>query len=185
MGTFFFLLFVKDTSLFFGFFLYKKKPFFHQKIFVKCNPLFCVYSPMIKLQLFLCGNKLIAFFLLFSYFYLYLLVSFHGSFLEGVFLSFQQFVFSYFAFKTFFEGQFFEVNNLYEFHFLTFYHVFVKNYTSLQYEENKTNLYLFYALNSLFFIYLLRENDIIKREIGNYQERCEILLSSLQNKEKQ
>ena len=47
-------------SLLCGFFLYKKKPSFHQKSIVKCNSLFCFYSKMIRLESFLCKNRYIA-----------------------------------------------------------------------------------------------------------------------------
>ena len=140
---------------------------------------------MIKLESFICETKFIAFLLLLSYFYLYLLVSFEHSLLEGVFLSSRQIVLSYLSFKSFFESQYLEVGSLYDFRFLTFYHVFIKHYINLHKQENKNNLDLFYGLNTLLFICFFRENRIIEKSIKNYQQECEILLSLLQNKEKQ
>ena len=172
-------------ALLFCFFLYKRKPCFHQKIFKKCDPLFCLYSKMIKLELFVCEKKYIAILLLFFYFYLYLLVSFHGYFLEPFFLSFRQFVFSYFTFKTFFEREQIEVDRLYFFHFLSFYRVFIKNYVSLQSKENIIYLDLVYGLNSLLFLSFFRENRIIQANIKEYEQNCEILLSFLRGTQKE
>ena len=173
------------SSFFFGFFLYKKKPSFRQKLFIKSGPLFCVFFKILKIESSFCERKFIALLLLLSYFYFYLVVSFKGYFLEGFFLSFRQVVISYFLFKTFFESVYFEKDSLYDFRFLTFYDVFIKDYINLQSEENKNNLQIFYALNSLLLICFFRENIIIEQSIKNYQQKCEFLLSLLQDKEKQ
>lgn len=137
------------SSFFFCFFLYKKKTSYHINVFLKSDRLFRFYSKLIKLEFLLCENKIIAFLLLLFYYYLYLFVSFKGSF----FLSFRQLVFSYFAFKTFFESEFLKKESLYNFHLLSFSRQFVWYHEKLQIEENKINLILFYTLNLLFFFF--------------------------------
>lgn len=176
------VIFCYISSIFFCFFLYKKKTCYHINVFLKSDPLFCFYSKLIKLEFFLCENKIIAFLLLLFYYYLYLFVSFKGSFFEAFFLSFRQLVFSYFAFKNFFESECLKEESLYNFHLLSFYKQFVCYHEKLQIEENKINLILFYTLNVLFFIFFFRENRVIKLEIQSYKDDCELLLSSLKEK---
>jgi len=154
LGTLNFLLYFFD--FFFVFFYIKK----NINVFLKIHPLFCFYSKLIKLQFFLCENKIIAFLLLLFYYYLYLFVSFKGSVFEAFFLSFRQLVFSYFAFQNFFESESLKKESLYNFHLLSFYKQFVCYHEKLQIEENKINLILFYTLNVFFFIFFFEKTEL-------------------------